>query len=92
MSDKERLENLKADLKKLVEDPQISMTLDEFYGHPETYRGLVVSAESGNTIQGIRIADYWEDYVSPEFEAFLKEHRASFEYYDAGTLHVCFDE
>ena len=91
MPTKARLDKLRDDFRNFFEDPQcLDISTDEWQGREEKYSGLVVSAEGGNLVNddGMQLEafDTYSNYkVHPIAEKWLKQHRAEFDFYDAGT-------
>ena len=75
-------------LENFLSDPQIAGTADEFHGCKETGRGLWLSGEEGNLIDGISAFDYYgyDGGVNPEMRKWLDERGWYAEWNDAGTV------
>lgn len=52
--------------------------------------GLWLSGEGTTTINGLPIADYYNNYQGlPKFQKFCEKNNLDFEWYDAGTI-LCY--
>ncbi len=83
----ERLEKFRKAFEAFVDDPQVAGTADEFHSYEESYCGLWVSGESGNSLDGICVFQYGGN-DHPKLEEFLDKWNAHYEWYDCGTVMI----
>ncbi len=93
-ADKRKLEEFMAAFRKRFEDPQIGSTVDEFYDREEKWKGITVSGEGGNTIDGAPAFDYYAPQGMGIYDGnvlfaarrWLLEHKFEVEWHDPGTV------
>ena len=95
MSKKQRLENIEKEFKKFFIEPDVCGSVDEFNGWEETYSGLWLNGESGNFIsEDVPAFDYW-NYAGGVHEKAMEwadNHNVYFEWHDAGTMMLYFND
>lgn len=96
---KQRLDSLEAALRELLSDVRICGTVDDFYGTEESYCGLWMTGEDGNTLAsgmpafcyGAEGGPAYDFGVHEDVGSLLGRHNAHAEWNDPGTVMVYLD-